>query len=184
MWALKSLKHTDSEVTNHGIAQVEQKAVFSPGRVLRACQHLGTKAGSAGARDRSAMLARATVTGKGQQRWVPPRELAMGAGTSGDPGVQVGCYYVLKSVSSQLAGASWQKGTNITPSFYAQTRPLFLPAETVVSEKSGVCSFPCLPKGMGGSLPLLFRLQGSGAAAATQYCPSISETSPTHQRLH
>lgn len=36
------------------------------------------------------------------------------------------------------------------PSFYAWTCPLFLTAETVGAEKSGACSFPCLPKGTGG----------------------------------
>lgn len=84
-------KMHDSEVTNCSIAQAEQKAVFPLGRVLRASQHLRARAGSAGARDRSARLAQATVAGKGQQRWLLLHELAMVAGASGDTGTQVGC---------------------------------------------------------------------------------------------
>lgn len=34
--------------------------------------------------------------------------------------------WLLKSVFSELAGASWQKGASITPLFYAWTCPLFI----------------------------------------------------------
>lgn len=75
-------------ITNHGTAEAEQKAVC-PSR--QACRHLGARAGSAGAGDRRAGLARVTVAGKGQQQQELLHNLAMGAGVSGDPGTRVSC---------------------------------------------------------------------------------------------
>jgi len=57
------------------------------------------------------------VAGNDQQQQVPLHKLAVGAGASGDPCSQAGHHCVPTSASSQLAGASWPKGANITPSF-------------------------------------------------------------------
>lgn len=76
---------------NHSTAQVEQKAVSSLCRILRACWNLRARAGLASARATSAMLAGGTMTGEGWLQGVLLHELKMGEGTSGDPGRQVVC---------------------------------------------------------------------------------------------
>lgn len=143
-WALKSLKHRlRSWKSCHYTGGAE--GCFPSGQGAESLPAPRSTVGLSRARDRPAALAQITVAGKGLQQRVFLHELVMGPEASGDPGMQVGCYYVLKSMSLQLAGASWQKGANITPSYYGCARPLFLPVETAVSEP---CSFPCFPNGM------------------------------------